>query len=57
MASYLIIGGSSDIAIVTAKKMLEQGLSVTCLARDESRVEELKSLGASIVIGDALDQD
>ena len=57
MASYLIIGGSSDIAIVTGKKMLEQGLSVTCLARDESRVEELKSLGASIVIGDALDQD
>ena len=57
MSSYLIIGGSSDIAIVTAKKMLEQGLSVTCLARDESRIEELKSLGASIVIGDALDQD
>ena len=57
MSSYLIIGGSSDIAIVTAKKMLEQGLSVTCLARDESRLEELKSLGASIVIGDALDQD
>ena len=57
MASYLIIGGSSDIAIVTAKKLLDQGLSVTCLARDESRVEELKSLGASIVIGDALDQD
>ena len=57
MSSYLIIGGSSDIAIVTAKKMLEQGLSVTCLARDESRIEELKSLGASIVIGDALDQE
>ena len=54
--SSLIIGGS-DIAIVTAKKMLEQGLSVTCLARDESRIEELKSLGASIVIGDALDQE
>ena len=43
-------------AIVTAKKLLE-GLAVTCLARDESRVEELKSMGASIVIGDALDQE
>ena len=57
MDSYLIVGGSSDIAIVTAKKLLEQGLAVTCLARDGSRVEELKSLGASIVIGDALDQE
>ena len=57
MSSYLIVGGSSDIAIVTAKKLLEQGLAVTCLARDESRVEELKSLGAKVVIGDALDKE
>ena len=57
MTSYLIVGGSSDIAIVTAKKLLEQGSSVTCLARDESRVEELKSLGAEVVIGDALDKE
>ena len=57
MASYLIVGGSSDIAIVTAKKLLEQGSAVTCLARDESRVEELKSLGAEVVIGDALDKE
>ena len=57
MTSYLIVGGSSDIAIVTAKKLLEQGSAVTCLARDESRVEELKSLGAKVVIGDALDKD
>ena len=49
MSSYLIVGGSGDIA-VTAKKLLEQGLAVTCLARDESRVEELKSLGAKVVI-------
>ena len=57
MTSYLIVGGSSDIAIVTAKKLLEQGSAVTCLARDESRVEELKSLGAEVVIGDALDKE
>ena len=57
MTSYLIVGGSSDIAIVTAKKLLEQGSAVTCLARDESRVEELKSLGAEVVVGDALDNE
>ena len=57
MTSYLIVGGSSDIAIVTAKKLLEQGSKVTCLARDESRVEELKSLGAEVVVGDALDKE
>ena len=57
MTSYLIVGGSSDIAIVTAKRLLEQGSKVTCLARDESRVEELKSLGAEVVVGDALDKE
>ena len=57
MTSYLIVGGSSDIAIATAKKLLEQGSKVTCLARDESRVEELKSLGAEVVVGDALDKE
>ena len=57
MTSYLIVGGSSDIAIVLAKKLLAEGSAVTCLARNESRVEELKSLGASVVIGDALDQE
>lgn len=57
MTSYLIVGGSSDIAIVTAKKLLEQGSKVTCLARDESRVEELKSLGAEVFVGDALDKE
>ena len=42
MTSYLIVGGSSDIAIVLAKKLLAEGFAVTCLARDESRVEELE---------------
>ncbi len=57
MESYLIVGGSSDIGIITAKKLLEQGASVTCLARDESRMTELVSLGAIVVQGDALDED
>ena len=57
MESYLIVGGSSDIAIITAKKLLEQGAEVTCLARDESRGTELASMGAAVVQGDALDQE
>lgn len=57
MKSYLIVGGSSDIAIVTAKKLLADGASVTCLVRDESRVAELVTLGAIVVQGDALDQE
>ena len=57
MKSYLIVGGSSDIAKVTAKKLLEAQAAVTCLVRDTSRVEDLQSLGATIVQGDALDQE
>ena len=57
MKSYLIVGGSSDIAIVTAKKLLADGASVTCLVRDESRVADLVTLGAIVVQGDALDQE
>ena len=45
------------MGIITAKKLLEQGASVTCLARDESRMTELVSLGAIVVQGDALDED
>ena len=55
--SYLIVGGSSDIGIIVAKILLEKGNHVTLYARDKTRVEELKPLGASIIIGDALDKD
>ena len=57
MKSYLIVGGSSDIAIITAKKLLGDGAAVTCLVRDESRVAELVTHGAVVVQGDALDQE
>ena len=57
MKSYLIVGGSSDIAIITAKKLLDDGAAVTCLVRDESRVAELVTHGAVVVQGDALDQE
>ena len=49
MKSYLIVGGSSDIAKITAKKLLEAQAAVTCLVRDTSRVEDLQTLGATIV--------
>ena len=54
--SYLIVGASSDIAIVTAKNLLNGGHNVTLLARDISRLEELSEIGADVVEGDALDQ-
>jgi len=57
MNSYLIVGASSDIALVTAKKLLEDGASVTCFARDETRLNELRDLGVDVVQGDALDQE
>tara|TARA_B110000438_G_C15738408_1_gene617337 strand:- start:524 stop:1255 length:732 start_codon:yes stop_codon:yes gene_type:complete len=55
--SYLLIGGSSDIAIVTAKMLLHEQNKVSLLARDISRLGELVSLGATIIEGDALDQE
>tara|TARA_B100000767_G_scaffold263356_1_gene277025 strand:- start:375 stop:1106 length:732 start_codon:yes stop_codon:yes gene_type:complete len=55
--SYLLIGGSSDIALVTASKLLDEGNNVTLLARDVSRVEGLVARGAGLVEGDALDQE
>ncbi len=52
--SYLIIGGSSDIAHDLIAQLCESGKQVTTLARDASRVESLKDLGVSVVIGDGL---
>ena len=55
--SFLIIGGSSDIALELISKLLDSGNQVTILARDESRVESLKQLGVNVVIGDGLVED
>ena len=55
--SYLIIGGSSDIAIQTIHKLLVDGNHVTILARDMSRVSQLAEQGVTVIEGDALDQD
>ena len=53
--SYLVVGGSSDIAQLLVTQLLEQGKQVTVLARDSSRVEHLSNSGVSVIIGDALD--
>ena len=53
--SYLVVGGSSDIAQLLVTQLLEQGKQVTVLARDSSRVEHFSNSGVSVIIGDALD--
>ena len=55
--SYLIVGGSSDIAHELIGQLCENGYIVTVLARDTSRVESLKELGVNVVIGDGLVED
>jgi len=55
--SYLIVGGSSDIARVVATNLLSSGKHVTLVARDESRVSDLINQGAKAIIGDSLDQE
>ena len=52
--SYLVVGGSSDIAQILVSQLVEQGQQVTILARDSSRVEHLSNSGVSVIIGDAL---
>ena len=55
--SYLIVGGSSDIALELITQLTDLGHYVTVLARDESRVNGLKQSGVNVVIGDGLVED
>ncbi len=54
--SFLLVGGSSDIARHLATKLLDDGHHVTLLARDGERVADLVGRGAHFVQGDALDE-
>ena len=54
--SFLLVGGSSDIARHLATMLLADGHSVTLLARDADRVAGLVEQGAEFVQGDALDE-
>ena len=55
--SYLIVGGSSDIALLLAESLLDDGHAVTLLARDSARCQTLENRGAELIQGDALDAD
>jgi len=55
--SFLIVGGSSDIGLLLGKNILENGDNLTLLVRDPARVSELENLGATIVVGDGLDEE
>ena len=55
--SFLIIGGSSDIAMLLAKQLDESGHKVTLLARDISRTSKLQETGIDVVQGDALESE
>ena len=55
--SFLLVGGSSDIARHLATMLLVDGHSVTLLARDADRVTGLVEQGAEFVQGDALDEE
>ena len=55
--SYLIVGGSSDIALILASQLLDENHSVTLLARDAERCSGLQNRGALVVQGDALDAE
>lgn len=55
--SYLLVGGSSDIARIVAHELLASGNNVTLIARDESRISDLVSKGAEAVIGDSLNEE
>ncbi len=54
--SFLLVGGSSDIALSLASLLLNDGHRVTLLARDIGRCEPLATQGADVVHGDALDE-
>ena len=55
--SFLLIGGSSDIALHLAAMLMAEGHQVTLLARDIERTQSLEAQGATVVQGDALDEE
>ena len=54
--SFLLVGGSSDMGLHLAQRLLDEGHAVTLLARDAERVAEVVGRGARLVEGDALDE-
>ena len=55
--SFLVVGGSSDIGLLLCDLLLDKGYTLTVVARDATRVESIKSRGANVIVGDALDSE
>ncbi len=56
MASFLIVGGSSDIGLLLTKKLVDEGSKVTLLVRDEERVSGFPDEFVEVFVGDANDE-
>ena len=56
MGSFLLVGGSSDIGLMLAEKLIQRGDNVTLLVRDESRIASLPSESVQVLVGDANDE-
>ena len=57
MGSYLIVGGSSDIALLLCRKLIDDGHRVSVLARDQGRLSELRADLDKVFIGDANNEE
>jgi len=57
MGSYLVVGGSSDIALLLCRKLIDDGHKVSVLARDQGRLSELRADLDKVFIGDANNED
>ena len=57
VGSYLIVGGSSDIAMLVCRKLIDEGNRVSVLVRDKERMSDLLADIDNIFVGDANDED
>ena len=57
VGSYLIVGGSSDIAMLVCRKLVDGGHRVSVLVRDKERMSDLLSDIDNIFVGDANDEE
>lgn len=52
MAKVLVTGATGNTGSLIVKQLLERGVAVRVLARDEGRAEALRQQGAEVVLGD-----
>jgi len=55
--NVLIAGGTGTIGVPLARALVAAGHDVTALSRSSARHAELRALGASVTVADALDRD